>query len=242
MKRLRRARKPETLQRFRQKRLQPWLDFAASVKFTEPVAPPWQADQPYKDRFLEEHAGLKSGAGAFIATRFPANSFFPLGAGFNHSDAARDFYHFFWTVRTTLEWIIEAWLNRDRWPSFLNGSVGFFLPAMEQTILMSRSGSLTITANFAWNLFLSSINGLDVHRLRRCPFPDCRKIFYAVRANTGACREHLERARVQRGRDPELRRQYEETRRINRLVRMGKPLSEARTDVARKAKKRRKSR
>ncbi len=90
--------------------------------------------------------------------------------------------------------------------------------------------------------FMAALAGVEIERIRRCPIDDCGKFFYARPAHKGACDEHVARARVQRGRDPERRQQYERTRRINRLVRMGKPLNEAKTEVERKRRKQRKGR
>jgi len=68
--------------------------------------------------------------------------------------------------------------------------------------------------------FMKTLAGTEILRVRRCPA--CGKFYYAVRANKGACDEHLARERVRRGRDPHLQKKYEASRRINKLVKQKK--------------------
>jgi hypothetical protein len=218
--RLLRQRKPETLQRFRYAQLQRWLDFAASL--ADPP-PPWQASQEFMETFLEQHAGLVPlpDSDVCYATAFPANAFFPLTFVLNRAAGAQEFYSFAWSLRTTLEWIIDAWAQRDHWPSALPGQPADraynWVPA---TLVASidRTGLFAMEPVPVWWVFQQAFKGLDVTRLRRCPLSTCGRIFYAKRANSGACDEHLALARTRRSRNPELKRQYEQTRQINQLV------------------------
>lgn len=237
--RLGRQRKPETLQSFRQKRLQPWLDFVNSLP--EQLPPPWQADSKSMDDILEGHAAPQKSASFTAASRFPGTYFFPLGVIFDRAQAARDFYAFAWQVTNVLRWIVTAWSNRDKWPGLSamgppSASLSL-LPA--QSLSMGQSGLLTILPDPAWMLLMQSLEGLEAHRLRRCPIADCGRFFYAARSNSGACHEHLALARVRRGRPSgqALKRQYEETRRTNALVRKGHPLAEAKAMVARRKRR-----
>ncbi len=273
--RRKRGRNPETLHRFRQKRIQPWLDLAAAAGFADEVPAPWEASPQFMDGFLEQHAGLKrvmgSGSPWWIATRGLASLFFPFGAILDRARDSRAFYEFFWNVRTAIDWIsntgtsqstgsnIEAQTpgsNFDTAPSWnklrdlaselieakaLGRTIGFRIPS-RATITKSGGFVHLVEETFLWAAFKAAIEGIEVKRLKRCYIRNCRKIFYATRKNTGACREHLARARVYRGRDRELRRQYEQTRRINRLVRKGKSRGEAKSEVQQKGAERRKVR
>jgi hypothetical protein len=216
-----RQRKPETLQRFRYEQLQRWLDFAASVSFAEPLPPPWAASQQFMEAFLEEHAGLVPlpNTEVFYATKFPADAFFPLTLVMNRAAGAREFYAFHWVLRSVLEWIVDAWASRDAWPSVTGQPADHTFNWIPATLIASidRTGLFSMEPVPVWLVFQQTFNRLDVARLRRCPLPNCRKIFYAKRANTGACDEHLSIARTQRSRA--LKRQYEETRQINQLTR-----------------------
>jgi hypothetical protein len=115
------------------------------------------------------------------------------------------------------------------------GAVDFSVPY----VVSAWTGRIKSTPYMWANAFREAIENLEIARIGQCPFSDCGKYFYAVRFNTGACKEHLARARVQRGRDPELRRRYEETRRINRFVREGKSLAAAKATVRNRTRKRR---
>ena len=270
--RRKRGRNPETLHRFRQKRIQPWLDIAAAVGFTEEVPAPREASAEFVDRFLEQHAGVKrvmvSASPFWFATRGVATLFFPMGAIFDRARDAREFYEFFWNVRNAIDWIADPVANRSRasnieaqplgtefdltrsWNRLrdlarelieakaLGLITGLRIPS--RATITKRDGFVhLVEETFLWAAFRAAIEGIEIKRLKRCPIRNCRKIFYATRANTGACRDHLARARVYRGRDPELRRVYEQARRINRLVRQGKSIGEAKSEVQRKAAKRR---
>jgi len=273
--RRKRGRNPETLHRFRQKRIQPWLDLAAAVGFAEEVPAPWEASPEFVDRFLERHAGLKrvmdSATPFWCATRGVAMLFFPMGAIFDRARDAREFYEFFWNVRCAIDWIADAETNEKigsdieaqtlgagfdaerSWKRMrdlarelieakaLGRTTGLRIPS--RATITKRDGFVhLVEETFLWAVFKAAIEGIEVKRLKRCYIRNCRKIFYATRKNTGACREHLARARVYRGRDRELRRQYEQTRRINRLVRKGKSIGEAKSEVQQKGAERRKVR
>jgi hypothetical protein len=212
-----RGRKPESLQRFRYKNLQPWLDFAELVPFAETVPLPWQATQEYKERFLEEHAGLKPLEGeSFRATRFPADAFFPMSLVMNRAAGAQQFFSFFWSVRTTLGWFIDSWARRDHWPS-IDGQPAkhdFQWVPTTQIFSLDRSGLVSMFQAGVWGPFYQALQGLNIQRLRRCPI--CGRIYYAVRKDLAACPEHLKlaRSRRERGKLPE----YTASRRLRKKL------------------------
>lgn len=111
------------------------------------------------------------------------------------------------------------------------------LPVLFEVGDYADTGHLSFLLDPITDALKNAFERVEIARIRRCPM--CGKFFYAVRANKGACDEHLAYARVQRGRDPEMRKQYEENRRINRLVREGKSLAQAKEEVAKKRRKRR---
>ncbi len=192
--------------------------------------------------------------------------FFPMGAIFDRSRDAREFYEFFWNVRGAIDWIVETAAEQsgasDTEVQTRGGGLDaeqsrrrlldlaselFDAKALQRTRGLRIPSRATITKRegfvhleeetLLWTIFRAAIEGLEVERLKRCPIRDCRKVFYAMRRNTGACREHLARARVYLAR--ERREQYEQTRRINRMVRQGKSIGEAKAEVQRKRSNRR---
>jgi hypothetical protein len=102
------------------------------------------------------------------------------------------------------------------------------------TLINVDSGGVLRVGSSALVLLLQkALDGVELTRLRRCPV--CSKIYYAVRANKGACDEHLGVARVWR-----LRKKipdYNQNKRINRLVRKGHSIKQARAAVTKKKEK-----
>ncbi len=244
-----RGRKPATLQSFRQKRLEPWLDFAN-------LLPVVADDSLYFNRLnTEESDQLHRAFVEQFASRREDD--FDGGLVSYAQDLAppdRRLQETFILVRDVMERCVkwkrfEAGLfSREEQEEYSRDRELFYLEHHDPVVdfplphrLYQRWGRIVIDPeplSFA-ETFRKAIEGLEVARIRRCPVADCGKFFYAVRFNTGACNQHLARARVQRGRDTELRRQYEETRRINRLVRDGRPLDKAKAEVKTNRRKRR---
>jgi hypothetical protein len=110
--------------------------------------------------------------------------------------------------------------------------------SMRMEVGIGEDGLISFDPDPFWLHFQKALHKADPMRVRRCPH--CGNFYFAVRSNTGACNEHLARVRMQRSRDPERRRQYEETRRINRLVHQEKmELKLARAKVQRRQRRRR---
>jgi hypothetical protein len=221
MKRFGDSRRSRALQTDALARIQRWLDFAALLPFDEKLPPPWEASAELMDRILVTSAGLKQIGSTLAATRFPAYLFFPMGAIFDRAQAAREFYRFFWTVRSSLEWMIETWANRDHWPESLESkrespSSSFGIPFAQQITMNRRSGKVSVLEGPPWGAFKMAIDGLELERLRRCPV--CRQIYYAGRKNKGACDQHLGLARVRRKRGKTA--EYNENRRFRRKMRI----------------------
>jgi hypothetical protein len=241
------GRKPETLQTFWQKRLQQWLDFANllpvdaddSLRMGRISAA--ESDTLHRE-FVKQFASRPKD-GSSDGLRFFAQRLSPRN---------RRLEELFVFVRNAmvhcLKWArFEVMLllpNEQElfssdptafWASEFYDPIDFSVPY----VMTARIGRITSEPYMYVNAFREVIEGLEITRIRRCPIADCGKFFYAVRFNTGACNEHLARVRVQRGRDPELRQQYEETRQINRRVHTGMPLDQARAEVERKRRKRR---
>ena len=210
-KRTKRGRKPESLQRSRRNSLQPWIDLANLPDDEETL------HLAFVQRFavrvahnpLELLAWNMSGHGTGKQPR--------------KNESLIRFYRFAREVFESLPRMTEDL-----------SEVPFRL-----TYFITDGGHGLISFHpDPWpNNFKTALDGIEIARIKRCPA--CDKFFYAVRANKGACDEHLARVRVQRGRDRELLRQYEETRRINRLVRKGKSLAEAKATVRKTRRKRR---
>lgn len=221
--------------------LQPWLDFAAVVPANEEVPPPWKAPPELMDRVFEATGPQPRWPGSdfWVCTKFPA-LFGPFPADsllHKREDAAQIVYKFFFDVRSALDWVAEA-----REVSLGQGLPSASISTKPQVVFGSGSQIITVHEgkvlfedNREWTRFREAIRGVEIRRLRRCPV--CRRIYYAVRDNKGACDLHLDVARVRRHRDPESRRKYEKTRKIMRLVRTGLPLSKARAAVESRARK-----
>jgi hypothetical protein len=83
--------------------------------------------------------------------------------------------------------------------------------------------------------FLKELIGTDPRRIRRCPI--CSRIYYAWRRDKGACSPrccdtyYARKFRLKR-------RQYEETRQVNRLVATGMPLNKAKAELQKREKRR----
>jgi hypothetical protein len=215
-------------------RLQPWLDFAALSDFGPAVPKPWDVAPELTEAFLEAHGGLKEVGDATCATRFPANFLFPFGVVFDRPHAAKDFYEFFWTVRSAFEWLVETWANPDQWPKMFGvlpaDSPGrtFSIPTGQQMSMNRQSGLVHFTEGSpAWMAFKWVVDGVELERLVRCPV--CRRIYYAVRKDKGACDEHLGLARVwdTRGKLPE----YNAARKFRRKAGLKGLRGKARKDL-----------
>ncbi len=240
--RLRRGRKPETLQRFHQQRLQNWLRFA-NLKGESPAELMRKFKAERLDRDLDA-PNLFAGAPLF---------------GRNTEEAKqRELSEFQRSVCTILDGIGKN-VGREN-PDGLADNIGpFYTERVEAYVECQFDAQGRITKcelSAPINGLLNALKpppslppsrdaaepkpakmGAGALRIRRCPV--CGRFYYAVRTDRGACDEHLARARVQRGRDPELRRRYKETCRINRLVRDGMPLDKAKAEVQRQRRKRR---
>jgi hypothetical protein len=210
-KRKKRNRKPESLQRSKRDRLQPWIDLANLPDHDETLHLAFvrRFGVPVVRNPLERLAWNMTGQGTGKQTR--------------RNESLVRFYRF----------VREVFGSLDRMTEDLS-EVPFKL-----TYFITDSGHGLISfAPDPWpNEFKTALEGIEIARIKRCP--TCEKYFYAVRANKGACDEHLARERVRRGRDPERLRQYEETRRINRLVSEGKTLAAAKAAVRNTKRKRR---
>jgi hypothetical protein len=247
--RQRRGRKPETLQTFWQRRLQPWLDFANLL--------PVDSDESLRMRLLstEESDRLHRAFVKQFASR-PKDGFND-GLRFfaqHLSGRNRRLEELFVFVRDSMVHCVK-WARFDAmlllpdeqelyssdptafWASEFNDPIDFSVPYVMSAFI----GRIRSEPYMFVNAFREVMEGLEIARIRRCPVADCGKFFYAVRFNTGACNKHLARVRVQRGRDPQLRRQYEETRQINRRVHRGMPLDQARAEVRNKKREGRKT-
>ncbi len=124
----------------------------------------------------------------------------------------------------------------------------FSLPApAESGVLITSDGRIRVTTahrgthaegtpDFFREVFLRALDNCEVQRIRECPI--CRKLFVALRLDQQACSRkcgNAHRAREFRIHSPK----YEQTRQINRLVRGGMQLDEAKAEVQRKGRKRR---
>ena len=238
--RLRRGRKPETLQRFHQQRLQNWLRFA-NLKGDSSVELMREFKAERLDRDLDT-PNLFASAPLF---------------GRNTEEAKqRELSELQRSVCTILDGIAKN-VGREN----LDGQADNIGPSYTERVEAYVECQFDAQGRIAKCELTAPINGLlnalkpppppsrdaaepkpakmgaGALRIRRCPV--CGRFYYAVRADKGACDEHLARARVKRGRDPELRRRYKETCRINLLVRGGMPLNKAKAEVQRKRRKRR---
>jgi hypothetical protein len=227
----RRKRPSRAFQTNREQQLQRWLDFAALLDFERALPSPWEADMKLMQLVLERGARPERSDTISIATKTMGQMFFPFGAIFDVERGAHDFYAFFWTVRSAFEWMVDTWTDRENWPDFIgsNGQhpISSFAIPSDQAISMSKLGLVVLQDNPVWQLFRGAIQLLDLGRLRRCPV--CRRIYYAWRANKGACDQHLGLARVwrKRGKLPE----YNASRRFRKKAGLKGVRGNARSDV-----------
>lgn len=254
--RSRRGRKPETLQRFHEARLQDWMRFAnlrledsAELTRLSEIAEPLSGHGALPARVAALGRGIARGLKPDLVA--PASPEPRSQSSLRPATLAE---------LTRLSEKLEAWpLGADLRPGnpaellalhdrageilaglASNGPSATYTRAVEALALVQidargRVGECRLASPLE-KLF-DALRRVEANRIRRCPI--CRGFFFAVRANKGACDEHLTLARARRGRNPELRRQYEETRRINRLVREGKPIGQAKAEVHRKKRERR---
>jgi hypothetical protein len=228
--RLRRGRKRETLQRFKRIVLQPWIDFVNLLPF-ERFGDDWRAvDQdpiPLCNAFVRDFADRpRSDPFYFLVRRQPHwRSREPRPTD--------ELIKLFNTVSTVFKG-----LDGMTWPSTENerdepawtehyGTVPF---EMAYSVEDKGDGRVNFEPDLMLQRFKEALEGTEILRVCRCPI--CGRFYYAVRKNKGACDEHLARARVKRGRDPQLRERYEANRRINELVKQKKlPIGKAKAAV-----------
>lgn len=208
MKRFEAKRRDRAFQTRRAQLLAPFLKLAASIDFNEPAPAPWQAESALIERIC------RTKQNATLARGF-------LGFRSDHDEqAGREFYWLFWSVRTALESLIEAWAHREQWAD-LKGtgaqSTAFQVqfPGV-QTISLNKDGDVSLNENPVVEMFKKAIEGIDLSRLRRCPV--CSRIYYAERKNKQACDQHLALARLWRlrGKLPE----YNAGRRFRRRAKL----------------------
>jgi len=238
--RLRRGRKQETLQSFKKSILQPWIDFANLLPF-ERLGDDWRAvDQ---DPMMLSNAFVRD-----FADRPRSDPFYFLVRRLPHRRSREprptdELIKLFNTVNTVFKG-----LDGMTWPSTENegdepawtghwGTVPF---EMTYSVEDKGDGRVSFEPDLMLQRFKKALEGTEILRVCRCPI--CGRFYYAVRKNKGACDEHLARARVKRGRDPQLREKYEANRRINQLVKQKKlPIGKAKAAVKEKFTGRRKT-
>jgi len=235
------------------------LDLAAIVRPADEPVRPWDASTVLMEQVFRsvgltgtsfsEALGLDaSPEGLFFwsCRKFP-ELFRPTPGEWpvhTRESAARIVYNLFFEVRSVLDTVVDAKLV----PNLLSGESEWWIwikhseTAPTRAISVSRLETLSICdgkahfdENREWMRFKAALESAEIDRLRRCPV--CQRIYYAVRKNKGACDLHLNSVRVRRNRDLKKHRQYEETRKVNRLIKTGLPLDRARAIVEARARK-----
>jgi hypothetical protein len=236
---------PKGIQNSVAARLQIWLDLAAVLPASEELPPPWETSSELMEQVFQQSADPEPpwpGSDLWCSGKFP-ELFGPFPADsplHDRKTASRAFYRFFFDIRSALDWLVEA-VDVAPLDSRLTPQ-GLWISSKEKVVFASSGlqtvgvdkGKVHFEDNREWIRFREALEGVEVKRLRRCPV--CQRIYYAVRDNKGACDLHLDVARVRRHRDPESRRKYEKTRKINRLVKTRLPLSQARMLVESRSK------
>ncbi len=215
-KRLRSGRKPETLQGFWAQRLQPWIDLANLLPF-QLVGIEWRLSdwerQALAEAFVQEFSQCAP-THPFRhiveqTTRWRTHEPRP-------TNELVDLFQFVLDIFERLEGMTwpspETEADEPPWTEHYD-SVPF---QMTYSIEDSGDGRVSFQPEPNLSRFKSALEGVEISRVRRCPL--CGKFYYAVRDNKGACDAHLDRARVERGRNPELRAKYEEARRFRKRL------------------------
>jgi len=216
--RLPRGRRPETLQTFKRAALQPWIDFANLLPFNS-LGSRWRSDEAnliLSDEFVRK----------FGQHRRP-HPFHHLVQRVTHwgtSDPKfnRELTNLFKSVLSVFERLPDmtrpSRMKEDE-PAWVEhyDSVPF---NMTYFIEDNDNGRVRFAPDPLLAEFKKALEGTEISRMRRCPI--CGNFYYAVRDNKGACDKHLARARVERGRDPELRKKYEKNRKRDRAAKVAK--------------------
>jgi hypothetical protein len=132
-----------------------------------------------------------------------AGMFLGFGAIATGQEAKR-FYQLFYAVRTLFSDLIvwrQESLEEPREKPGLGGLLSEYVPVFHsagQHAFIGKNGRISIVDEPVWSLFKGAINGIEVSRIRRCPV--CNRVYYATRANKGACDDHLALAAVWRAR------------------------------------------
>jgi len=261
-----RKRKPETLHRYRQELLQPWLDFANLLQGRELN----EDEKPaLRGAFVKRFAKDRSPAARPLQNLAAGvqggyRSLLSLVVG-KHGELERTFL----AVRNTLLTVSKMPLVEDAYMPDATG-IGEIVDLQVRFGIGDQDGYLIIQPDILFAFLVALVGGsvvdalfetgtlstfgekktdkrrqakpvrVETRRIRTCPV--CQSFYYAVRGNTGACDEHQTLARTRRTRDPELRRQYKKAMQINRLTRAGIPIGEATARIQAKATRRRKAR
>jgi hypothetical protein len=224
--RLRPGRKRETLQTFKKDTLQPWIDLANLFPF-ESLGNRWIAVDPepqtLSSAFVREFAGRPRPNPLYHlaqrVTRWQTREPRP----------SSELVGLFNTVRGLFERLPEmTWPTEGEEP-VLNEHYDRVQFSLTFSIEDTGDGRVSFQPDATLTDFKTALEDTEISRVRRCPI--CGKFYYGVRNNKGACDEHLARARVERGRDPEVRKMYEVNRRINKLVKQKVPIGKAKAKV-----------
>jgi hypothetical protein len=194
--------------------LAPFLRIAALVDPSEPSRAPWDADAALVERVLEAAEGAKLGVGSVTAL------FFPFGVMLDRERDARSFYAFYWSVRVSLEWLVDAWSDRENWCDLKgrgadSNAIPVFFPT-QTWLSISRTRGVSVSDHPLTDMFKNALERVDPSRLRRCPV--CRRLYYAIRKNTGACGDHLVLARVRKSRAKQA--EYSANKRSRRRLKL----------------------
>ena len=236
-------------------RLRPWLALANLIlpttqEITPPAQPPLGASMSvhsaysYKVAFETAHEVFRRAQQAK-----EVRVFITYAAAGEEDKREREFYEIFYAVRSILNQLLARMEQPEKYrPWALKALSGGSItttddgaltpvdiahlggPLTEQIYI--RNGLLEFSSSLLLHGFRRAFAGVELDRLRRCPV--CTGFYYAVRKNKGACDgdngKHLVLVRTWDNR--KKTEEYRENWRVNKLVKSGKPLSEARAAIA----------
>ena len=189
-------------------RLQVWLELAAIVPCSQNLPAPWEVSDEIERQVWELAIADRTGPGR--KDRWPtvtllATSYLSFGAEELLDKYARGhFYSLFYGVRSLLSDLIDAHQKPASESALLGAGMALagmqtvpvcFIPSQSAVIW---GGIISFHEDSNWSSFKTAIAGVELSRLRHCPV--CCRIYYAIRANKGACDEHLALAAVRRAR------------------------------------------
>jgi hypothetical protein len=195
---------------------------------------PQQADPQLLEMIFREGRYIADQIGMFPGgvrdKKYPSDDLDPFGShaaapleSIYRPNAARIFYALLINVRSVLGMVVKVADLLRKTANDKRGvgqiSRGLSSLSFSQKITIEQ-GRVEIEDDSTWRMFRNALNGVEVDRLRPCPEPKCRRIYYATRQNKMACDKHLALAAVKRSQANKKAKaaEYELNRKAARLA------------------------